>query len=93
MFTNPLLLIAGIFAMGLGFVFAPVFIDAYRRYRYRKIIICPETHGIADVDLKAGLGALGAAVGRPVIRVKGCSLWPKKKGCDEKCVMENWPSL
>ena len=64
MFTNPLLLIAGIFAMGLVFVFAPVFIDAYRRYRYRNIITCPETLGIADVDLKAGLGALGAAVGR-----------------------------
>lgn len=93
MFTNPLMLIAGIFAIGLVFVFAPVFVDAYRKYRYRKVITCPQTHGYAEVDLKAGLGALGAAVGNPVMRVKNCSLWPKRKGCDEKCASENWPAL
>ena len=93
MFTNPLLLIAGILAIGLVFVVAPVFIDAYRQYRNQKVVTCPQTHGFAEVNLKAGLGALGAAVGRPVIRVKSCSLWPKREGCDEKCVRENWPAL
>lgn len=93
MFTDPLLLIAGIVAFGLAFVVAPVFIDAYRQYRYRKVITCPETHGLAEVNLNTGLAALGAAVGRPVIRVRSCSLWPKRKGCDEKCVRENWPAL
>ena len=93
MFTNPLLLITGIVAIGLVFVFAPVFIDAYRQFRYRKVITCPESHGLAEVNLNAGLGALGAAVGRPVIRVKNCSLWPERKGCDEHCVSENWPEL
>jgi hypothetical protein len=93
MFTNPLLLIAGILAMGLVFVFAPVFIDAYRKYRFRKVVTCPQTHGLAEVNLKAGRGALAAAVGRPVIRVKNCSLWPKRQGCDENCVAEHWPEL
>lgn len=93
MFTNPLLLIAGIVAIGLVFVMIPVFIDAYRRYRYRKVITCPQTHSLAEVNIKAGLGALGAAVGRPVMRVNNCSLWPKRKGCDENCVAENWPEL
>ena len=93
MFTNPLLLIAGIFAIGLVFVFAPVFIDAYQKYRYRKVITCPETHGLAEVNLNTGLAALGTAVGRPVMRVRSCSLWPQRKGCDEKCVSENWPAL
>jgi len=93
MFTNPLLLIAGMFAIGLVFVFIPVFIDAYRQYRYRKVVTCPETLRFAEVNLKAGLAALGASVGRPVIRVKKCSLWPKREGCDENCVAENWPEL
>ena len=93
MFTNPLLLIAGMFAIGLVFVFIPVFIDAYRQYRYRKVVTCPETLRFAEVNLKAGLAALGASVGRPVIRVKKCSLWPKREGCDENCVAENWPRL
>ena len=91
MFENPLLLIAGIVAMGFVFVVAPVAIDAYRQYRYRKVITCPQTHGLAEVSLKAGMAALGAACGQPVIRVRSCSLWPKRKGCDEKCVRENWP--
>lgn len=93
MFTNPLLLIAGIFALGLVFVYAPVFIDAYRKYRYRKVVTCPQTHGFAEVDLKAGMGALGAAFGQPGIRIKHCSLWTKRAGCDEQCVSENWPEL
>jgi hypothetical protein len=93
MFTDPLMLIAGIVAFGLLFVLAPIAIDVYRQYRHRKVITCPESNGLAEVNLNAGFAALGAAIGRPVIRVKSCSLWPKKKGCDEKCVMENWPSL
>lgn len=92
MFTNPLLLIVGIVAFGLVAVVAPIVIDVYRRYRYRKVITCPQTHGIAEVSLNPGLAALGAAVGRPVLRVRNCSLWPKRKGCEEKCVGENWPA-
>ncbi len=93
MFTNPLLLIAGIVAFGLVFVLVPIALDAFRQYRYRRVITCPQTHGLAEVDLNAGLGALGAAFGQPVIRVKRCSLWPKREGCDENCVAENWPEL
>ena len=93
MLTNPLLLIAGIFALAVVSVFMPVFIDVYRKYRYRKVVTCPETLRFAEVNLKAGLAALGATVGRPVIRVKKCSLWPQREGCDENCVAENWPEL
>jgi len=93
MFTNPLLLIAGIVAFGLVAVVAPIVIDVYRQLRHGKLITCPETQRLAEVSLNTGLAALGAAVGRPVIRVKRCSLWPKREGCDENCVAENWPEL
>ncbi len=93
MFTNPLMLIAGIVAFGLVAVVAPIVIDAYRQYRDRKVITCPQTHGRAEVTLNSGLAALGAAVGRPVMRVKNCSLWPQREGCDENCVAEHWPEL
>ena len=92
MFTNPLLLIAGILAFGLLFVVAPIAMETYRRFRHQKVITCPETNGLAEVNLKTRLAVLGAAFGRPRIRVKNCSLWPNKKGCDEKCVRENWPT-
>jgi len=90
--NTPLVLIAAIVAFGLLSVVAPVAIDAYRRYRFRKVITCPETHGLAETTLKGHLAALGAAFGKPALRVKSCSLWPKRQGCDEKCVKENWPA-
>ena len=89
---NALMLIAVIVLFGLRFVVVPVVFDAYQRYRQRKVITCPETQGLAEVALRTRLAAFGAAFGKPLLRVGNCSLWPKKQGCDEKCVKENWPS-
>jgi len=91
--NNALMLIVVIVLFGLLFVVAPVVFDAYTRYRQRKVIACPETHGPAEVALQSRLAALGAAFGKPWLRVRNCSLWPQKMGCDEKCVKENWPEL
>ena len=86
------LLIGGAVALGLYFVAAPVFVNAYRRYRDRKTIICPDTGQIVEVDLKAVRAGLMATLGRHSVRVKWCSLWPRKKGCAQECVRDNWPS-
>ena len=90
--NNPFTLIAAIVLFGLFFVVVPVVFGAYSRYRHRKVITCPETHSLAEVTLRSRFAAFGAAFGKPWLRVENCSLWPKKKGCDEKCVKENWPS-
>lgn len=90
--NSLLLLILVIGATGLLFVIAPVVIDIYVRYRGGKVLNCPEILGAAEVTLKTHRAALAAAFGHPVLRVKSCSLWPKKMGCAEKCVKENWPS-
>jgi hypothetical protein len=95
MLTNPLILIAaitGIVAVGLLCVVVPRAFDAYRRYRYRKVFTCLETQDLVEVALKRRAAVFGAVFGRPNVRVKYCSLWPKKKGCGEKCVRENWPA-
>jgi hypothetical protein len=89
--NTPLMLMAIIIGLGLFYVVLPVTLDVYRRYRYRKIITCPDTHGLAEVKLKASWAALTAAFGKPIVQVKSCTLWPRKKGCAEGCVKENWP--
>lgn len=89
--NGPLLLIVVIVATGLLFVVAPVVTYIYARYRNGKVLSCPETHGTAEVTLNAHRAALAAAFGKPIIRVKRCSLWPEKRGCAEKCINENWP--
>jgi hypothetical protein len=75
--NGPLLLILVIVATGLLFVVAPVVIDIYARYRNGKALNCPETHGTAEVTLKTHRAAVAAAFGKPVLRVKSCSLWPQ----------------
>ncbi len=87
-----LTLIAGVVTLGLYFVIAPVATDTYRRYRKRKTVICPDTGQIAEVELKAVQAGLMSALGKHWVRVKWCSLWPRKKGCAQECVRDNWPS-
>ena len=84
------LLIAGLVALGLYFVIAPVVTNTYRRYRNRKTIICPDTGQIVEVDLKAVRASLMSTLGKHSVRVKWCSLWPRKKGCAQECVKEDW---
>ena len=87
------LLIAGAVTLGLYFVVGPAVSSTYRRYRGRRTIICPETDQIAEMEIKAGRAGIMAALGKYDLRVKWCSLWPRRKGCAEECLKEDWPSL
>ena len=88
--AQPLLVILGIIVTGAVVIF-PVGLATFYRYRNRKVIICPGTHGSAGVQLNARRTALTTVFGRPLLAVQNCSLWPRKKGCDEACVKQNWP--
>lgn len=79
-------LIAGVVLLGSVYVVAPVVSDTYRRYRGRKTVICPETGQIAEVDLKAKQASVLSAFGKQWVRVKWCTLWPRKRGCAQECV-------
>jgi hypothetical protein len=86
------ILITATIVIGFFYVVFPFTHDVYSRFRYRKVVRCPETHGLAEVKLNARWAALTAIFRNPVLRVENCSLWPKKKGCAESCVRENWQS-
>jgi hypothetical protein len=86
---TPLILIVATIALGLFYIVLPFTLDVYRRFRYRKVVTCPDTYGLADVRLNARWAALTAIFRKPALRVKSCALWPRKKGCAEGCVKEN----
>lgn len=90
--NTPLILIGAILALGLIYGVLPVVIHTFQRFRKRKVVTCPQTHSLAEVDLDAGHAALTSAFRKPLLRVADCSLWPEKKGCAEDCVEEHWPS-
>lgn len=86
------LLIGGVVVLGFYFVVAPAVLRTYRRYRGRRTIICPETDQIAEMTFKAGHAGIMAALGKQDLRVKWCSLWPRRKSCAEECVKDDWPT-
>jgi len=46
---DPLITIASILALGTLVVLIPVAADNYRRFRRRRVVICPETKAIAEI--------------------------------------------
>jgi hypothetical protein len=86
----PLATVSVIIATAI-FLLLALALDTYRRYRKRKVIICPENQNFAEVNIKAGRAGLMTAFGRSKLSVGWCSRWPQKRGCAEGCVKENWP--
>jgi len=82
----PLVVIAGIIALGLFFVVLPVAYDAYTQYRRTKVVTCPQEQGPAEISFDAPRAALGTALGTATLRIKSCSLWPRRANCAQQCV-------
>ena len=90
--NTPLLMMLGILAMGMFLVVLPVVADIIAMYRGRRVLVCPETGELVEVQLNARRTGWAAIFGKTMPRVKSCSLWPRKKGCGEECVKANWPT-
>jgi hypothetical protein len=63
-------------------------LPAYRRYRGKRIVTCPETREPAAVEVDAAHVAASAWGGRLDLRLKDCSCWPKKADCGQECLAE-----
>ena len=88
---NPMVLIGAILAAALLYNIFSVLRYVYGRFRHRKVVMCPDTETLADVELNACWAAVTALFHKPVLRVKRCTLWPGKKRCAQGCVKDNWP--
>lgn len=83
-----LTVVAPIAAVGVLYVVVPVVTDAYRRFRGAKVITCPETRALAEIELDIGQATASAAFGPPDLKVTHCSRWPERHYCDQACVEE-----
>jgi hypothetical protein len=90
--TNVFILIATSLVIGMALIVPPFAYPLFKFYRARKVLTCPETHGLAEVTLKARRATLTALVGQPALEVMSCTLWPRRKGCGEHCVADGWPT-
>jgi hypothetical protein len=84
--SNPGLVLVAILGVALLYVLMPLVVDTLRRYRSPSMFSCPETGGRAEVGIDASHAALTSAFGRPLLRVKSCSLWPERERCNQNCL-------
>lgn len=54
-------------------------VNTWRNYRGVHVITCPENHDFAAVKVD---------LLKPDLKLKTCSRWPEKKGCDEACLAQ-----
>lgn len=60
------------------------------RYRTRRLLRCPESGGVAIVDIVEEERASGnRTLGRPRLRVQGCRLWPERGSCGRGCLIRS----
>ena len=63
-------------------------LPAYRAYRGKRLITCPETQRPAAVDVDAVHAAATAIGGGADLRLKDCSRWPERAGCGQDCLSQ-----
>jgi hypothetical protein len=82
---NPWLILVGLVLIAVVFVALPVGLSMSARYRCWKIVGCPRSYRPAAVLV--GRAGLAEALGiRALRRVRACSLWPERGGCDRGCL-------
>ena len=62
-----------------------VFRPMASRYRYKKVVRCPETDQPAEILVDASQASLSGSKKKP-LTIRNCSLWPKRKGCTRTCL-------
>jgi len=89
--NTPWIAMAAVIALGMIYVLLPVIAHTFQRCRNKKVLKCPETGGYAEIDIDAPRAAFSSAFGKPLLRVKNCTLWPKRKKCPQGCLRAwNW---
>jgi hypothetical protein len=91
--VDPWIVIPGLAIIALGFVVLPIALITLAEFRRPRRLQCPETHTEAEVRVDAGHAALTAILGRTDVCVAGCSFWPERQACVQRCVAPAAPVL
>ena len=62
-----------------------VFLPMASRYRYRKIVKCPDSAEPAEILIDA-FPTSSPPVRKKRVAIRSCGLWPQKKACTQSCL-------
>lgn len=88
---TPWITVAAIVGLAMIYVLFPVAAHTFQHYRKKRVLPCPEETTLAEVNVDARHAAFSSTLGKPILRVRDCSLWPKRRGCRERCLSESLP--
>ncbi len=84
--SAPWIVLPAIVAIAVVYVLLPVVGEVFARFRAKRAVTCPETGTNAKIGVDARWAAVTAAFRHPLLRVKTCSLWPERGGCEQSCL-------
>ncbi len=67
-------------------VYASTALVAWSRFRGTRVVVCPENHATAAVEVDAGQAAVSAVMGSKDLALQACSRWPEKEDCGQECL-------
>ena len=73
--------------IALGWMFR-IAVRLYAKYRGKRLIVCPETHECAAVNVDAIHTAVSGAFDTPDLRLSSCTRWPERAGCGQECLQQ-----
>jgi hypothetical protein len=63
-------------------------VRAYRAFGGLREVTCPETEESVQVRIQVANAIASRITGGNELRLKSCSRWPAKQGCDQACVSQ-----
>jgi hypothetical protein len=81
--AGVLILAIAVAAVGLSWV-----LPAWRAYRRRIVVTCPETGAATGVRVDAARAARSAWLGPLDLRLRSCTRWPERAGCGRECLSQ-----
>jgi hypothetical protein len=65
---------------------------AYRKWRGRRSVLCPEISQSATIEVDACHAVAMHVLGNPVRKIQSCSRWPEREGCGRECLLRIAPA-
>ena len=82
---NPWTVLPWLAFVAIVFVLLPVSAAVYTLFRETWQVPCPLEHADAEISVDA-LGAARAEIVGRAPTVASCSLWPRRHGCEQRCL-------
>jgi hypothetical protein len=81
----PIVIIAVLAGVVLGAGLCK-FARSQKKFQGTRVLTCPENRQTAAVELASWQAAVTGFFGKPIPRVRSCSRWPERQGCDQACI-------